>query len=84
MLNDSATALLQERGRLSQRCPSCGIVEAAGAYCSKCLTPTGPATFFTQAKGKPPASTERPVVRHSAAKRIGVVSQATLTLWAAL
>ena len=32
---------LLERGRLSQVCPSCGTVEAAGAYCSRCTTPTG-------------------------------------------
>lgn len=36
-------ALLLERGRLTQVCPSCGTTEAAGAYCTKCSTPTGQA-----------------------------------------
>ena len=35
-------ALLQA-GRLDQTCPHCGITEAAGAYCTSCLTPTGDA-----------------------------------------
>jgi methionyl-tRNA synthetase len=32
-------------GRLSQRCPGCGLREAAGFYCSRCCRPTGPADW---------------------------------------
>jgi hypothetical protein len=32
---------LLQRGSLSQVCPKCGITEAAGAYCTSCLTRTG-------------------------------------------
>lgn len=45
MRNDAATLDLQGRGRLSQRCPTCGIVEAAGWYCTADGTPTGPADW---------------------------------------
>jgi hypothetical protein len=38
-------AELQQRGRLSQTCPGCGLVEAAGAYCTACRRPTGPDTW---------------------------------------
>ena len=34
-------AVLRE-GRLSQRCPSCDVVEAAGWYCTACLARTDP------------------------------------------
>ena len=37
---------LLAKGRLSQRCPKCGTVEAAGHYCSKCFTPTGEDDWF--------------------------------------
>jgi hypothetical protein len=30
-----------QAGRLSQRCPACGTVEAAGFYCSRCYRPAG-------------------------------------------
>lgn len=32
---------LQAAGKLEQRCPSCGLIEAAGAYCTACEKPTG-------------------------------------------
>ena len=35
-------------GRLSQRCPDCGITEAAGGYCTKCDRRTGPADWLRQ------------------------------------
>ena len=35
----------QRDGKLDQSCPACGLVEAAGAYCSACRTPTGPADY---------------------------------------
>lgn len=41
-----ATAKLHQEGKLRQRCPACGLVEAAGGYCTKCLTKTGPAGYF--------------------------------------
>lgn len=40
------TATLHERGRLSQRCPTCGLAEAAGAYCTSCLGTTGEPTWY--------------------------------------
>lgn len=48
---------LQQQGRLSQTCPSCGLVEAAGSYCSRCLTRTGEATWFAQTTGRPRSAT---------------------------
>ena len=33
-------------GKLEQTCPACGLVEAAGPYCSACLTRTGPDTWY--------------------------------------
>lgn len=39
------TAQLQA-GRLDQTCPRCGLKEAAGAYCSADLTPTGEACSY--------------------------------------
>lgn len=36
----------------SQRCPSCGVVEAAGAYCTACLTRTGESDYFTAPTGR--------------------------------
>lgn len=34
-----------EEGRLEQRCPACGLQEAAGLACSRCATPTGVADW---------------------------------------
>lgn len=45
------SALLQA-GKLSQRCP-CGIIEAAGSYCSRCLRPMTEADWFAQTRGRP-------------------------------
>lgn len=36
---------LQREGRLDQACPTCGLTEAAGAYCTSCRAPTGPADY---------------------------------------
>jgi len=36
---------LHQQGRLSQVCPKCGITEAAGGYCTACLTRTGEAVW---------------------------------------
>jgi hypothetical protein len=36
---------LLAQGRLSQRCPACGITEAAGSYCTACYTPTSEADW---------------------------------------
>ena len=48
-------------GRLSQRCPDCGITEAAGGYCTKCDRLTGPADWFrgTSRKAQGDASRAR-------------------------
>lgn len=43
-----------ERGRLSQRCPECGLEEAAGFYCTRCCVDTGNVTWF-----RPTASASR-------------------------
>ena len=32
-------------GKLEQVCPTCGLREAAGGYCTACATPTGPADW---------------------------------------
>lgn len=37
---DDALAL-RRVGRLEQTCPSCGVKEAAGPYCTSCTTVTG-------------------------------------------
>jgi hypothetical protein len=42
-----------QAGRLSQRCPGCGTVEAAGSYCTRCYRPTGAAEWFHQERGRP-------------------------------
>jgi hypothetical protein len=34
-------AKIHQQSRLEQACPSCGMREAAGAYCTACLTATG-------------------------------------------
>lgn len=44
-------------GKLSQRCPTCGTVEAAGAYCTRCYRPAGPADWFRQERGRPKSAT---------------------------
>ena len=36
---------LHQQGRLSQVCPKCGVTEAAGGYCTACLTRTGEAVW---------------------------------------
>lgn len=36
---------LLARGKLWQACP-CGVTEAAGPYCTKCLRPTGPEDWY--------------------------------------
>ena len=56
------TAKLLEQGRLSQRCPRCGLVEAGGAYCTADGTPTGPADYFSDSRKSHPRATERPTV----------------------
>jgi hypothetical protein len=38
-----------QRGELSQTCP-CGLTEAAGGYCSKCLRPMGPADWIARTR----------------------------------
>jgi hypothetical protein len=43
---------LLRTGKLSQRCP-CGVVEAAGSYCTRCLRPMTEADWFTQDRGRP-------------------------------
>ena len=35
-----------ERGKLDQVCPACGLWEAAGSYCTRCLFITGPETYY--------------------------------------
>ena len=43
---------LERPGKLSQRCP-CGIAEAAGSYCTRCLRPMGEADWFVSpARGR--------------------------------
>lgn len=43
-------------GRLSQLCPACGLVEAAGYYCTSCRTPTGEGNWFTNPSHNPTGS----------------------------
>ena len=38
-------------GRLSQTCRSCGVTEAAGTYCTACLTPMSEADWDARAVG---------------------------------
>ncbi len=40
------------RGKLEQVCPTCGVREAAGTYCTACATPTG-ARFWTPGAANP-------------------------------
>ncbi len=62
-MDDSpATRKLAEAGRLSQICPDCGVVEAAGRYCTACSHLTGPADWLVQASKSHPRATDRPVV----------------------
>jgi hypothetical protein len=42
-----------QAGRLSQRCPGCGTVEAAGSYCTRCYRPAGPDEWIHQERGRP-------------------------------
>ena len=46
-------------GKLSQRCPTCGTVEAAGAYCTRCYRPAGPAEWFRQERGRPASGPQK-------------------------
>lgn len=46
MIADSAAYELRAAGRLTQRCPACGVVEAAGNHCTSCTSPTGPGDWF--------------------------------------
>ncbi len=65
----------QERGGPSQKCPWCGTVEAAGAYCTRCLAPMGSATLVAHVKARP-----SPVEPRRATKRAGVVDWYAPTL----
>ena len=56
MISADVQALLQA-GRLSQRCPGCGTVEAAGSYCTRCHQAAGPAEWFRQERGRPKSAT---------------------------
>jgi hypothetical protein len=47
-------------GRLSQRCPACGTVEAAGAYCTRCYRRAGPTEWFKQDRGRPASAAQKP------------------------
>lgn len=40
------TAELVQRGRLTQICPACGVVEAAGSYCTRCRRPMTESDWF--------------------------------------
>jgi hypothetical protein len=48
-----------------QTCPKCGLTEAAGAYCTRCETPTGPGAWKqgveapVEAPGASPSSFQR-------------------------
>lgn len=44
----------------SQKCPACGTNEAAGAYCSKCLTPTPASALYKESRGRPTGVSSRP------------------------
>jgi hypothetical protein len=55
---DIADALRE--GRLSQRCPACGTVEAAGFYCTRCYRPAGPEEWFRQERGRPASEPQKP------------------------
>ncbi len=72
------TRKLAESGRLSQTCPGCGVVEAAGWHCSACFRPTGPADWMVQAGKSHPRATDRPVVVQGREEGVSAVSQATV------
>ena len=59
MTSADLQALLQA-GRLSQRCPGCGTVEAAGSYCTRCHQPAGSTEWFRQERGRPASSPQKP------------------------
>lgn len=66
------TRKLAEQGRLSQRCPRCGLVEAAGWYCTADSTPTGPAEWLVDERRSHPRDTDRPVTVQGREIRAGV------------
>lgn len=46
-------------GRLSQLCPACGLVEAAGFHCTSCRTATGEGNWFTNPPHNPTGKSQR-------------------------
>lgn len=74
-MNDSMAA---QQGRLSQRCPACGIREAAGDFCTACLHPTGPADWHREAR--PQRGRMRPSEVQGAPEAPADVSEAIQTV----
>lgn len=64
-------AALQAQGRCEQTCPSCGLTEAAGFYCTACTTPTGEPYWRLQvaSPAKAAALAATRAKRHAAADR---------------
>lgn len=62
---------LHQQGKLSQTCPACGLTEAAGFYCTKCSTRTGPADWFrgTDSEAQAAAKKARALGRQSTSDR---------------
>ncbi len=53
MNDDTMTCELLAAGKLTQRCPICTLVEAAGRACTRCGAPTGPADWFRATLSEP-------------------------------
>lgn len=62
---DADTMDLLLHGKLDQTCPSCGMTEAAGRYCTADATPTGPAYWHP---------VKRSVAQRASAQRLGANS----------
>lgn len=54
MDDNDATIQLLQMGRLSQKCPACGLEEAAGYSCTNCYSSTGPKDWVKQAREMTP------------------------------
>jgi hypothetical protein len=74
------------KGHLSQRCPVCGITEAAGGYCTKCDRRTGPADWFRGTSRKTQGDASRARVHSTAetgATALETANPERLALWEA-
>ncbi len=60
MVIASGISKLLEAGRLSQTCP-CGVTEAAGSYCTRCLRPMSEADWRRAERLEQSEVTARPL-----------------------